>query len=133
MTSTMFHATMLGMKSDADRGPVGAWARNARLAAGYPTAKRATEAANKAGISVTLQHIQGIESGWDRAGHELLLALGRLYGSEPPVSQRAAVPPGELDAIREAVAAGVAEGVARALDAIVRAEPTPPRRPRPRQ
>jgi hypothetical protein len=129
----MFHATMAAMKSDEDRGPIGAWARNARLAAGYHTAREATAAANAAGIPLKLQHLQGIESGWDRAGRDLLVALGRLYASAPPVSERVSSVALELEAIRAAVAEGVAEGLAR-WEARRAASAAPqPRRPRPRQ
>ena len=120
------------MKSDEERGPVGAWARHARIAAGYATAREAAEAAARAGIPLKLQHLQGIESGWDRAGRDLLAKLGTLYGSEPPVSHPPAQVSEELLAeIREAVAEGVALGIARAFDATVRTAPQPPpRRPR---
>jgi len=123
---------LYAMKSDVDRGPIGAWARNARLAAGYPTAKSAVEAAHAAGIPVTLGHVQGIEAGWDRAGRDLLTRLGEFYGSDPPVATSApTLSPEQLDAIREAVAAGVAQGIARAFDArAVSAPQPPPRRPR---
>lgn len=110
----MFRATIHYMKTDEDRGPVGAWARNARLAAGYRTAREAAEAANRAGIALKLQHFQGIESGWDRAGRELLLSLGRFYGSDPPVD----APPSALSASQVAeIRAVVAAAVGEAFDA----------------
>ena len=132
------------MKTDEERGPVGAWARNARLAAGYATAREAAEAANRAGIPLKLQHLQGIESGWDRAGRDLLIRLGELYGSDPPGVDRQ--PAGALSPALEAeIRAVVAEAVAEAFDARIErierllgdpgADPAParPRRPRSRQ
>jgi hypothetical protein len=121
---------LYAMKSDVDRGPIGAWARNARLSAGYPTAKSAIEAAHAAGIPVTLGHVQGIEAGWDRAGRDLLTRLGEFYGSDPPIAHPPPlVSPEALDEIRSAVAEGVALGVARALAQLAGPQP-PPRRPR---
>lgn len=120
------------MKSDAERGPVGAWARHARLDAGYTSAERAVEAATAAGIHVTVPYLRGIEAGTNRAGKGLLRELGTLYGSEPPVSAPGPVVPPELLAeIRDAVAAGVARGVAQVLAELGSpgGQP-PPRRPR---
>lgn len=122
------------VKSDAERGPIGAWARHARIAAGYSSAEHAVEAATTAGIHVTVPYLRGIEAGTNRAGRELLARLGTLYGSDPPAEPpRGALSPEVLAEIREAVAEGVALGVARALDATARVEPSPRRRPPPRQ
>jgi hypothetical protein len=120
------------VKSDAERGPVGAWARRARLAAGYTSAEHAVEAATAAGFHVTVPYLRGIEAGTNRAGRELLARLGTLYGSEPPVSHPPPQVSEELLAeIREAVAEGVALGIARAFDATASSAPQPPpRRPR---
>jgi hypothetical protein len=78
------------LKSDAERGPVGAWARHARLDAGYTSAERAVEAATAAGVHLTVPYLRGIEAGTNRAGKALLHELGALYGSDPPI---AAPPP----------------------------------------
>jgi transcriptional regulator with XRE-family HTH domain len=125
-----FHGTV---KSDSERGPVGTWARHARLAAGYTSAEHAAEAATVAGFHVTVPYLRGIEAGTNRAGRDLLAKLGQLYGSEPPVSHPPSQVSEELLAeIREAVAEGVALGIARAFDATVSTAPQPPRR-RPRR
>jgi hypothetical protein len=123
---------MLWMKSDDERGPVGTWARTSRIAAGYTSAEHAVLAAAEAGIHITVPYLRGIESGWHRPGRMLLEQLATLYGSEPPVSHPPPQVSEELLAeIREAVAEGVALGIARAFDATVSSAPQPPqRRPR---
>ena len=130
------------LKSDAERGPIGAWARHARLAAGYTSAEHAVEAATVAGIHLTVPYLRGIEAGSNRAGRELLGHLAALYGSSPPAEQeRGALSPAQVAEIR----AVVAEAVATAFDArIERIErllgdpgadpaPSPRRPPRPRR
>lgn len=93
------------MKTDEQRGSLGAWARNARLAAGYPTVAAAHEAARSAGVAVSLSTLQGIEAGWGRPSRELVAALGVLYGSDPPV----APPAGDLASAFNALAAELRE------------------------
>ena len=135
---------MLWMKSDDERGPIGAWARHARLAAGYTSAEHAVEGAAAAGIHITIAYLRGIESGWHRPGRELLIRLGELYGSEPPGVERS--PENTLSPAQAAeIRAVVAEAVATAFDArLERLErllgdpgagpaPAPQRRPRPRR
>jgi hypothetical protein len=131
------------VKTDEERGPVGAWARSARLAAGYATAREAADAAHRAGIPLKLQHLQGIESGWDRAGRELLARLGELYGSDPPGLERdarSALSPAQAAEIRAVVAEAVASAVDARLERIERllgdlgGGPAPgQRKPRPRR
>jgi transcriptional regulator with XRE-family HTH domain len=125
---------MLWMKSDEDRGPIGAWARAARIAAGYRSAEHAARAAEAAGIHVTLPYLRGIESGWHRPGRALLGELAEFYGSAPPISLAGpAVAPEFLAEVRAAVAEGVAEGLARWEARRAASAAPPPRRPRPRQ
>jgi hypothetical protein len=97
------------MKSEADRGLIGSWARRARLDAG--------------------RQLRGIEAGAHKPSRDLVVKLAALYRSIPPSEE------GEGDRwlaqIRSAVAEGVALGVARALAQLAGPQP-PPRRP-PRQ
>jgi transcriptional regulator with XRE-family HTH domain len=117
------------MKSEADRGLIGSWARRARLDAGYSSAERASLAAHAAGISITTAYLRGIEAGAHKPSRDLVVKLAALYRSIPPSEE------GEGDRwlaqIRSAVAEGVALGVARALAQLAGPQP-PPRRP-PRQ
>jgi transcriptional regulator with XRE-family HTH domain len=117
------------MKSEPDRGPVGSWARRARLEAGYSSAEKAADAARRAGVHVTDGYLRGIESGAHKPASQLVVKLAALYRSIPPSEE------GEGDRwlaqIREAVAEGVEVGLVRALGTLGLAGPPPPqRRPR---
>ena len=104
------------MKTDEQRGPVGSWARRSRLAAGHASADSAARAATAAGLAVTTAYLRGIESGAHRPSRELVERLAAFYGAEPP-PEDARPDDGALAAILEAVAAGVEEGIRRALAA----------------
>lgn len=71
-------------KSDLDRGPIGSWARIARLEAGYPSADKAAAAITAAGVPLDGAYLRGIEAGHHRPSSEILQALATLYGAEPP-------------------------------------------------
>ena len=113
------------MKTDEQRGPVGSWARRSRLAAGHPSADSAARAATAAGLAVTTAYLRGIESGAHRPSRELVERLAAFYGAEPP-PEDARPDDGALAAILEAVAAGVEEGIRRALRPPSVASPAPP-------
>lgn len=95
-------ATMPAMKSPQERGPIGAWAFEARATAGMsvPEVLAALAARDHRVRDAT---IRGIESGAKRPGRRLLALLAEIYSSDPPGEQAPAVANlGELaDAIRQ--------------------------------
>lgn len=90
-------ATMPGMKSPAERGPVGAWAEEARDAADLSVPQVIASLAAK-GHGVTDATIRGIEGGSKKPGRKLLRLLGEVYGSRPP-GQPEEAPPGDMAAL----------------------------------
>lgn len=69
-------------KSDAERGPVGAWMRRERVAQGWTVADVCLELA-EIGETVTPATLRQYEAGPREPGTVLSAALVRLYGSEP--------------------------------------------------
>lgn len=116
------------MKTDADRGPIGAWARRARLAAGYTSAEKAAAAARAAGIEIDTAYLRGIESGAHKPGRDLQVLLAGVYRVSPPKVEA------ELDRmaamIRDAVAEGVEMALVRYAERQSRLEGAPQRRQR---
>lgn len=72
------------MKTPEQRGPVGAWAYDARIDAEL-SPELVSERLAIAGVEVTPATIRGIESGNKKPSRQLLKALSALYGSHPPV------------------------------------------------
>lgn len=101
------------MKTEAERGYIGTWARRSRLAAGFTSATIAGEAARAAGIDVTDVYLRGIESGAHRPARELVVQLAAFYDVTPPDADEER--DRWLDEIRVAVAEGVEMGLVRAL------------------
>src|SRR5674476_1018019 len=75
-----------GVKTPEQRGPIGAWAYEARIAAGL-SPEQVVERLGLAGIEVRPSTIRGIESGNKQPGRQLLRALAGVYGSKPPAPQ----------------------------------------------
>lgn len=105
----------VAVKTDEERGPIGAWARRARIAAGYTSAEAATRAANEAGFDLKLVYLRGIEAGTNRPGRELLHHLADLYGTEPPVGHAPPVSEEWLEALEARLLSVVSEAVARGV------------------
>lgn len=105
------------MKTDDQRGPIGAWARRARLDAGYSSADKAVEAMRGRGIELELTYLRGIESGNHRPSRELVSAIGEFYGSTPPAEAKndAVLSNGVVVEIKRTVESAVALAVAEAL------------------
>lgn len=72
------------MKSDSDRGVIGAWARNARIAAGHESAQEAVRAMAAVGLTVDLGYLRGIESGAHRPSKALMERLAAFYRAPLP-------------------------------------------------
>lgn len=75
------------MKTPAERGPIGAWAYQARDDAGL-SVPQVVELLAAKGSAVTESTIRGIEGGSKKPGRRTLRELAAIYGS---------VPPGEVD------------------------------------
>lgn len=94
-----------GVKTPEQRGPIGAWAYEARLAVSL-SPEQVVERLGLAGIQVRPSTIRGIESGNKQPGRQLLRALTGVYGSKPPVTTADPEPPADLlSAITALVAA----------------------------
>jgi transcriptional regulator with XRE-family HTH domain len=79
------------MKSPAERGPIGAWAQEARDDAGLSVSEVVARLAAR-GHATTDSTIRGIEGGSKRPGRRLLRLLGEIYGRSIPGE---ALPPAE--------------------------------------
>ena len=71
-----------GVKTPEQRGPIGAWAYEARIATGL-SPEQVAERLAIAGIEVRPSTIRGIEAGSKNPGRALLKALAGVYGSRP--------------------------------------------------
>lgn len=71
------------MKSDGERGRVGAWLRRERKARGW-SVERTVEEMGKAGYPVLSSYYRTVEAGPKPPGPQFLTTLARIYGSEPP-------------------------------------------------
>jgi transcriptional regulator with XRE-family HTH domain len=93
------------VKTPEQRGPIGAWAYEARDAAGI-SPEQVVERLGLAGIEVRPSTIRGIESGNKQPGRQLLRALAGVYGSKPPATTGDPEPSADLfSAITALVAA----------------------------
>lgn len=79
-------ANLADVKTPEQRGPVGAWAYDARDAAAL-SPEQVMERLALAGIEVRASTIRGIEAGSKKPGRSLLKALAGVYGSRPPAPQ----------------------------------------------
>jgi len=71
------------IKTDEERGPVGAWAYHARDDADLSD-EQVVEALARKGHRVTSATIRGIEGGTKKGSRKLLRLMGEVYGSRPP-------------------------------------------------
>ena len=113
------------VKSDADRGLIGAWARRTRLSAGFTSAEKAAAAARLAGVDIDTAYLRGIESGAHRPSREVIVNLAAVYGVSPPTAET------EGDRLAALIRDAVAEGVEMALvrySARLAEQEAPPRR-----
>lgn len=67
--------------TDEQRGPLGAWAYHARIAAGYTNTDQVVPLL---GLRLRSDTLRGIESGHTGASPEVLGALEALYGATAP-------------------------------------------------
>lgn len=115
------------MKSDAERGPIGAWAYRERKRRRWSVEQAVTELEALTGTGLRPVSLRGIEAGPKPPGEEVVRGLERLYGSKAPepkapitMADLVAALHANTDAMREIVSflratalAGVAEGQAR--------------------
>ena len=94
------------MKTPEQRGPIGAWAYEARDAASL-SPEQVVERLALAGIEVRSSTIRGIESGNKQPGRQLLRALAGVYGSKPPTTTGDPEPPADLAAAINALVAAL--------------------------
>lgn len=80
------------MKTAAERGPVGAWAYDARQDADL-SVEEVAERLTRIGQPVTAATLRGVESGSKKPSRRLLRAMGQVYGRPAP-NEEAAAPEG---------------------------------------
>lgn len=76
-------AKVSGVKSSAERGPIGAWATEARQDADL-SVPAVVERLARSGVRVSEATIRGIEGGSKKPGRRLLRELAAVYRARPP-------------------------------------------------
>lgn len=99
------------VKREIDRGVVGAWARRARLDAGYTSSDKAAVEAARRGVELNAAYLRGVESGAHKPSREFVLTLAGLYGAIPPADDE------ESERWLTEIRVAVTQGVAEAMDA----------------
>jgi len=100
----VFSHRVSGVRTPAQRGPVGNWLRDERLSRGW---KQETARANlaRAGISIPASVYAEFESGTRVPSEERIQAIAAYYGSSPAESPAEATPAGLSDLIATLVTA----------------------------
>jgi transcriptional regulator with XRE-family HTH domain len=83
------------VKTLAERGPIGAWAYEARADADL-SVEQVAERLTRAGQPVTPSTLRGIEGGSKKPGQRLLRALARTYGKAAPGEPEPAQSSGDI-------------------------------------
>lgn len=94
------------MKTPEQRGPIGNWTRERRLAKGM-SPEQVVDQLVRFGVHIKASSYRGVESGARRPGGEALAALEQLWGSEAPKPE--VVSTGDLVAALQAQTAVISE------------------------
>lgn len=102
------------MKTSAERGPIGAWAYDARADADL-SVEEVVDRLARIGHPVTAATVRGIEGGSKKPGRGLIRALAKVYGKMPPAEADLIPEIGELAVLADAI-----EHQAVAIEALIR-------------